>query len=111
MHEKHEKAIEIIKEELEKRGITVIKIILFGSRARGDFKEASDWDFFAEVDKDLSFQERQKVLTCIYRKLAELEDSYEIILQLENKFEKLKHFIGLISYEVDKEGVVLWTRH
>ncbi|HID42743.1 MAG TPA: nucleotidyltransferase domain-containing protein, partial [Archaeoglobaceae archaeon] len=28
----------------EKYGIEVDRIILFGSRARGDFKENSDWD-------------------------------------------------------------------
>jgi predicted nucleotidyltransferase len=36
-------AIQIIKEELEKRGIKVLKIILFGSRAREDYQEDSDW--------------------------------------------------------------------
>jgi predicted nucleotidyltransferase len=35
----------IIIEELEKENIKVHKIILFGSRARGDFKEDSDWDY------------------------------------------------------------------
>ena len=38
------KSIEIIREEIEERGMIVLKIILFGSRAKGTFREDSDWD-------------------------------------------------------------------
>ena len=40
-------AKKIITEEVEKAGYQVDRIILFGSRARGDYKENSDYDFFA----------------------------------------------------------------
>ncbi|MFZ8802693.1 MAG: nucleotidyltransferase domain-containing protein, partial [Candidatus Calescibacterium sp.] len=43
--EKIEKVVKIIKEEIEKRGLKVVKVILFGSRAKGTPKEDSDWDF------------------------------------------------------------------
>jgi len=39
-----EKINKIINQVFEEKGIKVEKIILFGSRARGDFKENSDWD-------------------------------------------------------------------
>ncbi len=42
----------IITREIEKVGLKVIKIILFGSRARGDFKKDSDWDLLVIVDKE-----------------------------------------------------------
>jgi predicted nucleotidyltransferase len=35
----------IITEELEKAGFKVLRILLFGSRARGDARSQSDWDF------------------------------------------------------------------
>lgn len=101
---------DIIREELGKIGINVIKIILFGSRARRDFKTDSDWDLFVVVDRDLNFQERQNILVEIYRKLAKLEDSYEIILKSVSGFERMKDLIGCVSYDVDKEGVVIWKR-
>ena len=44
MNEKLKEVKKIIIEELEEENIKVHKIILFGSRARGDFKEDSDWD-------------------------------------------------------------------
>lgn len=104
----HKEVIDIIKNEIERRGVHVLKIILFGSRARSDFTEDSDWDIFVVVDGDLSFQEKQNILTKIYRRLAKMEDSYEIVIQSISKFEKNKNLIGYLSYEVDKEGVVIW---
>ena len=55
MNEKLNEIKSIIIEELEKENIKVHKIILFGSRARGDFKEDSDWDVCIIVENDLSF--------------------------------------------------------
>jgi predicted nucleotidyltransferase len=38
-NEKIEEVVKIIKEEIEKRGLKVVKVILFGSRAKGTPKE------------------------------------------------------------------------
>ena len=43
----------IITEEIEKFGYKVESVYLFGSRARGDFNEDSDWDFFVVTDKEI----------------------------------------------------------
>ena len=32
----------IIKEEVEKRGVKILRMLLFGSRARGNYKPDSD---------------------------------------------------------------------
>ena len=52
-----EKTLKVIKEEVEKKGFNVLKIILFGSRAIGKAREDSDWDFFVIIDKKLNFNE------------------------------------------------------
>jgi predicted nucleotidyltransferase len=36
----------IIDEVMEGAGYRVLRILLFGSRARGDARPDSDWDFF-----------------------------------------------------------------
>jgi len=41
-----EKAKQIITEVIKKCGLEIKKFILFGSRAKGDSGEDSDWDFF-----------------------------------------------------------------
>jgi len=101
-------AINIIRQELEKREIGVIKIMLFGSRARGDFKEDSDLDLLVVMDKELKPHQKREITGEIYKRLAKLEDSYEIILKPYSVFEKMKNLIGCVSYDADKEGIILW---
>ena len=104
-----EKSIQIIKEEIENRGLKVLKIILFGSRARGDFKEDSDWDLLVIIDSDITFKQKREILSNIYRKLAEQENkSFEIVIVSEEKFKEMKNYVGTLYYEVDKEGVPVW---
>lgn len=97
----------IITREIEKVGLKIIKIILFGSRARGDFNKDSDWDLLVIVDKDIGPYQKRRILGEIYRALAKLEESYEIIITSQTDFEKRKNVIGYISYEADKEGIVV----
>jgi len=100
-------AKKIITEELEQFGLKVIKIILFGSRARGDFKKDSDWDLLVIIDKDIHPYQKRKITGEIYRLLANMEDSYEIIINSQANFEKRKQVIGYISFEADKEGITV----
>jgi hypothetical protein len=39
------KALQVIKEEIEKRGSKILQVILFDLKAKGETKEDSDWDF------------------------------------------------------------------
>ena len=41
-------------------------LILFGSRARGDFREDSDWDLLILTSKDLGYQVKRKLRDDIY---------------------------------------------
>ena len=50
-----------IADELRKRGIYFIEIGIFGSRATGNAKPTSDWDFYAWVDRDVYEKERGKL--------------------------------------------------
>ena len=98
-------AVKIIREEIEKRGIKVIKVILFGSRARGTYKEDSDWDFFVVIDKKLSFNEKWDIIDEIKIRLAKLGTPNDIILKSEDEVEEAKEDVGRITYYVLKEGV------
>jgi len=88
----------------KKLGNHVKEIILFGSHARGDFTEGSDYDFLIVVDK------RRKTDENILLDIGvEFLDKYEAliaeILCDEKEWEKKKRFpIGL---NILKEGVWL----
>ena len=100
-----EEAIKIIKEEIENRGLKVLKIILFGSRAKGDFKEDSDWDFFVVIDKKLNFNEKWDIIDEIKIKLARLKFPNDIIIKSEDEVMENKDDVGRITYYVLKEGI------
>lgn len=53
-----------IRKEIEKvlnnLGIELKEIILFGSRAREDYKEHSDWDIFIVLNEEIDLQKKKK---------------------------------------------------
>jgi len=105
-----EKALKIIRDEIEKEGMKVLKIILFGSRARGDFREDSDWDLLVVIDRDIPFNRKREILGNIYKAIAEVEgESYEVIITSQNKYEELKNYVGTLMYDAEREGILLWS--
>ena len=103
-----EKAINIIKNELKKFNIKVLQIILFGSRARGDYSQESDWDFFVIIDKKINFYNRKIIKSKINQKLASFNDTIDVKLEYKDDFDERKKIIGYIAYDVKREGKLLW---
>ena len=80
------------------------KIILFGSRARGDYLLESDYDLIIVSDafKKYDFTERIGQVM----RLSDGSVSLDIICYTEEEFEKKKKEIGTVQ-EAVKEGVLL----
>ena len=108
--ENKDKNIEIAKriiiEEVEKAGYHVDRIILFGSRARGDYQKGSDYDFLIAIDKDLARNEKINLTSKISLRLSDYIAS-DIIIKSGKKLLKEKDDKGLIGYYALKEGVAL----
>jgi predicted nucleotidyltransferase len=68
-----QRAKRIITEEVEKAGCRVVKVILFGSRARGDARADSDWDFLVVVDRELPVSQLWDIADDIRLRLARSE--------------------------------------
>lgn len=80
------------------------KVIMFGSRARGDFAEGADYDFLVVVDK-----RGKGVLDAILDACVEIMDRYYALIGCivcdEKEWERKKRFpIGL---NILKEGIEL----
>jgi Nucleotidyltransferase domain. len=95
----------IIMEEVEKAGYEVERIILFGSRARGDYKEGSDWDFFVVIDKNIFKEDMKMILRNIRRRMAVNNISNDIVIKSKDIYKNQKNDTGFLSYYVNKEGV------
>jgi len=93
--EKVKKYIRLIVEELKKHRPN--KIILFGSRARGDYKKQSDIDI--AVDINLPFREKRK----IKEKIDEISGLYSVDIvfldEITDDFRKKILEEGIVLYE------------
>ena len=109
MNEKEIRKIikDTIEGVLEEYGVKPVKIILFGSRARGDYREDSDWDILVIVDKELDREKKREIIARIRIKLASLKIPNDIIIQSSLTVEKRKNDVGYLTYYVLKEGVEL----
>lgn len=99
------KAKQIITEEVQKNGALPVKILLFGSRVRKDFRPDSDWDFYVVLDKDLSFAERREMASCIRWRLAQAGIICDVVIQAEKTVRQRQGNTGYLTYYALKEGV------
>jgi predicted nucleotidyltransferase len=96
-----------IESILAKYGVEVKEIILFGSRAKGNYKKDSDWDCFVIVDRELSREKKREIVAKIRMFLARLSIPTDIIIRSTESIENQKNDVGYLTYYVLREGVRL----
>jgi len=89
-------------------GAKVSRIILFGSRARGEARSDSDYDVLVLV-RGLSPSERRRYLDALYRAFEGGGATVEPWVMSEEEFEESKTVIGGLAYPAWKHGVVLYA--
>ena len=81
------------------------KIILFGSRARGDFRQDSDYDLLIVKS---GVQDEIKIARKIYRNLIGVDESVDIMVEKPETIELYRDDPGCIYKQALKEGVVIY---
>ena len=94
------------------REIDPDRIILFGSRARGDYKEGSDYDILV-LKEGIGQRERGEIETKI--RLALLDTvmpvvDVDVVVQSVERFRILQNVRFTVYHEVGQEGVVLYDK-
>ena len=102
-----EKIREVIIDTLEEYGLKPKKMILFGSRAREDYREDSDWDVLVVVDRKLTRKEKMSISSTIRKRLADIYIDCDLILKSEEEVEFCKNLLGTVTREALREGVLL----
>ena len=96
----------IIIEEAGKLGIKVDRVILFGSRARGDYREDSDWDILVVVGGGLDWRTKRRLSSRVrVRSLKSLGISLDIIITTRDRWMAYQEQLGHLYYRVRREGI------
>jgi len=85
-------------------GVDVKSIILFGSRARGDYREDSDWDLLVVVGGSPSREAIRRLQYRIYKSLSRNRIYCDVVVVSEEYYHKYKDVVGTIAYYAHLEG-------
>lgn len=83
------------------------RVQLFGSRARGDAHDGSDWDIIVVLESELSRDERTNLVR------AAIEGhplSVQLFVCTPAEFLRQQHDVGTLVYAAEHEGRVLYER-
>lgn len=92
---------------LQVEGVRVRRIILFGSRARGNARPDSDFDLLV-VLHGVTQEELTASRHSLYGTLGGTGVSVEPWVMSDVEFEETKGVIGGLAYPASREGVVLY---
>jgi len=94
----------IIMTVLSEFGLSAQKIILFGSRARGDHSQKSDWDILIILDKELTQEAVRLISRKIRENLAMALIPCDVLVRTPAQVEKFKQYVHSVTKNALKEG-------
>ena len=96
----------VVLEEASKLGVGVERVILFGSCARGDYREDSDYDILVVVLGDMGRETWRELARCARMRLVwELRAPVDVIVASLDKWRHYRGIVGHLFYSVEKEGI------
>jgi len=99
---------QVILEESGKLGVKVEKIILFGSRARGEAREDSDWDILVIVENRINWKFFLKLQSQVRVKLFKaLGREIDLIIIDKERYEERREVWGSVEHTAAKEGITI----
>ena len=93
--------------ELTEKYPVIKTIILYGSKARGDFLEESDIDLLFISDNNIPWSIKAEMSDIIYNHELATDIVLSAIFISESEY---KTRVSLFLMKVRKEGIVLWSR-
>ncbi|WP_132431498.1 nucleotidyltransferase domain-containing protein [Natronoflexus pectinivorans] len=93
--------------EIVSRILPNSKILLFGSRARKDYSDDSDYDFLIITRETIDIRKKRTLKSVLRKELAQLKIPADILIQSEEEIISKKEITGHILRHVLREGVAL----
>lgn len=85
----------------------VNSIILFGSRARGDFDKKSDYDILVILKNEIKQEDVINSKSIIRKKLADIDIAADILIKSKSVVDKDKYQIGNVVKYAMEEGIMI----
>ncbi len=94
---------------LEEMRIDFTEAYFFGSRARNNAHQDSDWDYLIVVNHELNGKERRNLSARLNIRFHQIvpDQAVDIIIKSKKDFEAGKNILNYISYEAFHSGVPL----
>lgn len=106
MESRNSEAIKIIKDSTDSL-MPDSRILLFGSRARNENTEDSDYDFLIITKNTIETQEKRNYKSILRKLLAKHKIPADILIQSEDEVKKKKRITGHIINSILTEGIYL----
>ena len=102
----------VVLEEAARLGVGVERIILFGSRARGDYREDSDYDILVVVrgrlDRRVKRRLKIELMTNIGSRLLDaLGAPVDVVVVSEAQWRRYHATPGTVMYPASREGITV----
>jgi len=88
-------------------GLEYNKILLFGSRAREENREDSDYDVIISLKNNISNQEKLALQSKIRKAFAQDKIDIDIIIKNFDEYNYQKELLGNVVYYANREGILL----
>lgn len=82
-------------------------IILFGSRARQDHQEQSDYDLLIIMKNNIEIQDLRKIQMEVRKELALNDIDADVLVKTQIMVDNYKNKKGNVIYNAMKEGVLI----
>jgi uncharacterized protein len=97
----------VISEEFKRAGIEVLRIMLFGSRARGDGHPDSNWDFLVVIPRPVSRSAKVEAVLSVQRFFGKMLIPVDVMVKSVENIEAEKNDAGFMMGRVLAEGIVV----
>jgi len=104
MNKNEKNILDTFKSSLQKR-LPIYKIILFGSRARGDSTRYSDMDVVVIVDKNFDKNEEEYISDCAWEAGFEKGIVVVPVIFTRDEWENSPERYSLFAQAIEAEGV------
>jgi len=83
------------------------EVILYGSRARDDFREYSDWDFLVLVDGPVDTARTDRIRRILFEIELDTDQILSSIIRSRQEWNSPKYSVVPLHKNVEREGIHL----